>query len=338
MTPNRPLRTTTGSRGLTLCVALVALAAALTAPGIAHGAARVRLRVEGANGTVFNGNVMTAPTVIMDSVGTTYALDGKAMCALDEGARLGAFDYVVKSFPGFGLFVDSIAGEYPVLAPPYPGWMYRVNGAQPPVGADAYVPKDDDEVLFYYGTYDASPVAVQISPPALAVGSTLTVTALQLDASGSASRLPGARVFVGSTVTTADAAGEASVRLTTPGVWGVRADKAGHIRSALVSVKVAQKSEIAYFTVRPTRVRRGRHVVARGTLTSDGAGLWGRRVRIQRRVGSRWITVRNVRTVSRGRFIGRLTAVRTSFYRAIYPGGAVTLPTVSPRARLDVIR
>ena len=36
------------------------------------------------------------------------------------------------------------------------GWVFKVNGASPPVGADQVVLKDGDEVLWYYATFGAT--------------------------------------------------------------------------------------------------------------------------------------------------------------------------------------
>ena len=36
------------------------------------------------------------------------------------------------------------------------GWVFKVNGVSPPVGADQVVLKDGDEVLWYYATFGAT--------------------------------------------------------------------------------------------------------------------------------------------------------------------------------------
>ena len=38
-------------------------------------------------------------------------------------------------------------------APGAAGWVFKVNGASPPVGADQVVLKDGDTVLWYYATF-----------------------------------------------------------------------------------------------------------------------------------------------------------------------------------------
>ena len=44
------------------------------------------------------------------------------------------------------------------------GWVFKVNGASPPVGADQVELKDGDEVLWYYATFGATG-----GPPTLAL-------------------------------------------------------------------------------------------------------------------------------------------------------------------------
>jgi hypothetical protein len=312
----------------------------MVAPAVASAAARVRLRVEGQNATIFTGNVTTAQTVITDSVGATHTLDGKALCALDEAARLGAFTYVVKDF-GFGIYVSNIAGENEVLIPPYPGWLYRVNMTSPSVGADTYEPADGDEILYYYGTYDASPTSVQLSSSTLAVGTTLTVTAMQHDMGGSPSVLPEAVIHIGSTTATADANGVAALKLSRVGTYGVRAEKEGpYIRSALRYARALYRSTLVGFAVGPTPVRPLRTIVARGRLVSNGAALRGRLVRLERSASASgpWQVVRVTATRPDGTFAVAVAAGRTAFYRARFLGDVTHLPAVSASRRVVVIR
>lgn len=319
-----------------------ALVAGMVLPAVASAAARVRLRVEGQNATIFTGNVTTAQTVITDSVGATHTLDGKALCALDEAARLGAFTYVVKDF-GFGLLVDAIAGEAnpAVPAPPYPGWVYRVNMTSPSVGAGDYEPADGDEVLFAYGpSWDASPTSVRLSSSTVAVGTTLTVTAMQHDMGGSPSVLPEAIIHIGSTVATADANGVATLRLTRVGAYGVRTEKDGYIRSAVRYARALFPSTIAGFVVGPTPVRPLTTIIARGRLVSNGAALRGRLVRLERAfsLGGPWQVVRVTSTRADGTFVVGTVAGRTAFYRSRFFGDATHLPVVSAPRRVLVVR
>jgi len=53
----------------------------------------------------------------------------------------------------FGQYVSQI-GRYPGAGAA--GWVFKVNGVSPPVGADQVTLKDGDEVLWYYATFGAA--------------------------------------------------------------------------------------------------------------------------------------------------------------------------------------
>jgi len=216
--------------------------------------------------------------------------------------------------------------------PTCPGWLFRVNGVLPPVGADGYVLKSGDDVLFYYGVTsfglpgpETTPTALRVSSRKVSLGTTLTVTALQLDTAGNATPLPDARVHIGSSVATSNASGIVEMNMTRLGVHGVRVEKDGdYVRSGITNITVVRRSAIRFAA---TAVRRGRIVFVRlrGRLVSGGIGLAGRRVRIQYklRAAARWRTLRYLLT-NRSGYFGMWTRpwARTTWYRAYWPGDA----------------
>jgi hypothetical protein len=117
-------------------VAALALSAVLVPAALA---ARVSIRVEGKSQTIF----APAPRVVQ----ATNALE-----ALDVASLAGEFYYHVAS-SSFGPYVDQI-GRFP--AGGSAGWVFKVNGASPPVGADKVVLKDGDSVLWYYAEFGPS--------------------------------------------------------------------------------------------------------------------------------------------------------------------------------------
>ena len=125
---------------------LVVLALAL--PGVALSAT-VKVRVEGKTRTLF------APTPV--TVTATDALD-----ALEQASILGEFYYHV-TVTGFGPYVDQI-GRYPGSGSS--GWVFKVDNASPPIGADKIVLKDGDSVLWYYATFgpNGGPPTLQLNP------------------------------------------------------------------------------------------------------------------------------------------------------------------------------
>lgn len=133
-------------RSLTWLVA-VAVAAAVVPVGLA---ARVSVRVEGKTQTIF----APAPRVVEAA---------NALQALEAASVLGEFYYHVAE-SSFGRYVDQI-GRFGAAGSA--GWVFKVNGASPPVGADQVRLEDGDSVLWYYAEFGPSG-----GPPTLKLGRT----------------------------------------------------------------------------------------------------------------------------------------------------------------------
>ena len=129
------------------CIFVVALVAALLVVPAAF-ALGVHVRVEGKTQTIFGSS---EPTLSVKS---------NALDALDSASVAGEFYYHVQS-ASFGRYVDQI-GRY--LAGGSSGWVFKVNGISPPVGADAVTLKDGDHVLWYWATFGPTG-----GPPTLSV-------------------------------------------------------------------------------------------------------------------------------------------------------------------------
>jgi Domain of unknown function (DUF4430) len=119
---------------LTSRLLAVVLAALVLVPSA--GAARVHVRVEGRTQTIFGP---TAPTL--------DAAD--ALAALDAASVFGEFFYHVQR-TSFGPYVDQV-GRYG--AEGQTGWVFKVNGKSPPVGADQVRLSDGDTVLWYWAQF-----------------------------------------------------------------------------------------------------------------------------------------------------------------------------------------
>jgi Domain of unknown function (DUF4430) len=122
-----------------LCTLVAAGVAALLVVPAAF-ALRVHMRVEGKTRTIYGS---TEPSL---TVGTN-ALD-----ALESASAAGEFYYHVTA-TSFGPYVDQI-GRY--IAGASTGWVFKVNGVSPPVGADAVQLKAGDHVLWYWATFGPS--------------------------------------------------------------------------------------------------------------------------------------------------------------------------------------
>jgi hypothetical protein len=120
-----------------LFILLVAAAAAFLLVPAALAAVRVHVRVEGKTQTIYGA---TEPSL---------SVKANALDALDAASLAGEFYYHVTT-ASFGLYVDQI-GRY--AAAGSSGWVFKVNGFSPPVGADAVVLKPGDRVLWYWATF-----------------------------------------------------------------------------------------------------------------------------------------------------------------------------------------
>ena len=132
-----------------------AILVALVLPGSAL-ALRVHVRVEGATKTIFGA---TEPYVT-PFTGTLDAGDG-ATVELEQPTALGALEAASAAGEFFYRLIGSSFGPYVGQIGRTPGsgasgWVFKVNGVSPPVGADAYVVRDGDTVLWYYATFAAA--------------------------------------------------------------------------------------------------------------------------------------------------------------------------------------
>lgn len=140
--------------GLTLVLALTASASALAGARV-----HVDVRVEGKTRTLFGA---TEPTLVPTQ--GTLAADGDAsvelttpnpLGALEAASLAGEFAYNLKLF-SFGSFVDRV-GRFGSSG--LTGWLFKVNGRAPTVGATDIVLRKGDSVLWYWAKLDPSTFA-----------------------------------------------------------------------------------------------------------------------------------------------------------------------------------
>ena len=144
-----------------LGVAVVALA--LAAPAVA---VRVQVRVEGATTTIFGATEpRLAPVTgkFSPPAGEPVRLSAPTpLGALERASRRGEFYYRLEAF-SFGPYVAQIGRH---AGTETTGWVYKVNGVSPPVGADAYELEEGDRVLWYFARFGATggPRTLRLSP------------------------------------------------------------------------------------------------------------------------------------------------------------------------------
>ena len=103
----------------------------------AASALSVHVRVEGKTRTIYGS---AEPTLTAQST----ALD-----ALDSASIAGQFYYHVQ-IASFGRYVDRIGHTSATAST---GWVFKVNGVSPAVGADAVTLKQGDRVLWYWASF-----------------------------------------------------------------------------------------------------------------------------------------------------------------------------------------
>ena len=154
------------------------LAALLLVP--AALAVGVHVRVEGKTRNIFGS---TEPTLTVKA---------NALDALDSASLAGEFYYHVTA-SSFGPYVDQV-GRY--VAGGSNGWVFKLNGVSPPVGADAVTLKDGDSVLWYWATFGPAG-----GPPTLVLQATKKrgcYRVLAQDDTGKTKAARGARLHAGS--------------------------------------------------------------------------------------------------------------------------------------------
>lgn len=112
-------------------------------------AAQVTIRVEGKTRTIFGS--------------TPARVDAaNALQALAAASTLGEF-YFGLTHASFGDYVSQV-GKY--AAAGSAGWVFKVNGALPPVGADQVQLKDGDTVLWYWADFgqNGGPPTLELKP------------------------------------------------------------------------------------------------------------------------------------------------------------------------------
>lgn len=96
----------------------------------------VSVQVIGVNSTMMQGNIE------VDSSSTAYSV-------LRELAKQNGKSISTKGF-GSTVYVSGIDGLKEFDHGPSSGWMYKVNGTPPNIGAGAYKVKAGDQVIWYY--------------------------------------------------------------------------------------------------------------------------------------------------------------------------------------------
>jgi hypothetical protein len=218
--------------GLPLALAVLAAGA----PAAVAAPVSVNLRAEGSTRTLYDGPVTTDGHDVTTQTGGTHKCDGtngvppanptagpSATAALDDGARLGGFDFDGGYNTGFDDFLIDRIGSDSGTANEF--WGVYVNSIASQVGGCQQRVNQGDEVLWAYSAFGA-PLLHLAGPGSAQTGQGVSVRVT--NETGAAE--PGASV--GGALSAAD--GTATLSFADAGIYRLKADRAGAVRSNTV--------------------------------------------------------------------------------------------------------
>ena len=220
-----------------------ALLGALAGPALAAGPADVTVRVEGAGTTLVPRTAVRTDTTPVNKDGQpAHTCSGTAAAGALEKATAG--DWSGPWFDGLGYSVQQIKGESHVFPAPdyFALWINHRAASEGVCGATTELQQGDD-VLFFVDRCVSDPVTfLCTNPPVLPLrlstprsvspGTPFGVSVVQYAADGKPSPVEGATITGGDTPVTTDAAGNATVTVSAPGPFSLRATKANRAPSA----------------------------------------------------------------------------------------------------------
>lgn len=182
----------------------------------------VKVRVEGKTANIWSGNLTFQNSTITDKLGAVHNVNHPtALGALTGAAQAGGFTYVVANYFAQLDFVEAVAGD---ANAGMNGWLYLVNWVSPPFAAVDYTLTNNDEVIWYYGGYMATPLRIFTDGTSMAAGGNFTATVETLN--GTAwERVPGATVHADSHIFTTDSDGQVKNINLAPGGYSLYAEK-----------------------------------------------------------------------------------------------------------------
>jgi hypothetical protein len=350
-------------------LALAVLALLVPASVAAAAPVTVNLRIEGATQTLFEGPVTTDadPALATPSSGGPHPCDvkdnganggvgvaaGTPTTALATAARAAglAFD---ASFTGvdpvFGsvndFFVSRVGPDVNQSAPPFASWGVALNFHLTSLGGCQIALGSGDDVLWAYDVFSKTHFLKLTGPTTASVGAPITVNVVD-GQNGS----PVAGATVGGATT--DAAGNARVTLSTPGLQRLKAQEPSSLRSnaLVVAVGATAAQGVAGAQVDRTAPRarllspRNGHTYRRTkfsprlihvAVAESGSGVRTVKLRLTRRVGNRCFSFSG----KRERFIGTKCGSGAGFFFTVSDRADFTylLPERLPRGHyvLDV--
>lgn len=214
---------------------MTVLFVSLATPVLATDYTQTTVRIETADDTIFNGDVYVADSgcTVTDRDGAEHEVDGAAaLCALNEAATLGGFDYVVQD-SSYGLYLTEVDGQ---TATDTDYWSFFVNYTAATVGLAEYELENGDEMILSLGGYPNSALELRVPVKEVLVGEKVVV---RIKADGQP--VVGATVHFNQQTKTTDHLGKASFKPQNATAADVYVEMDGYTRSTTTTVRVVEK-------------------------------------------------------------------------------------------------
>jgi len=175
------------------------------------------LRIEGSTATLCDAYVNAAT----------------ALEIVEKGAAACDYSYIITQ-ESFGPYLRQIASD---AAAGMTGWLYFVNYVSPPVGANDYILKAGEEVIWYYGDWGWAPSRLTADDLEVDANQTINLTAEYFNGTDWLP-LPNAPIKFNGETRVADATGHLPLTIAENGIYPVYIEMAGYVRSAQLTLKV----------------------------------------------------------------------------------------------------
>jgi hypothetical protein len=216
-----------GLMAAAICAFAVAASTASATPVL------VKMRIEGATRTIFEGPILVEGRTVTTESGGTHKCNGTndganpepvpvPTAALADASEIGKFTFDGEWFPEFEDFFITRIAETSQTETEF--WGILVNYELIPVGGCQFGLHNGDEVLYAFNAFNAEHFLRLKGPHAATVGHPITVKVTE-----GATGAPIAGAIVDGATT--NSSGEASITFTHPGVEHLKAAKAGSVRS-----------------------------------------------------------------------------------------------------------
>src|SRR3989338_3991587 len=204
---------------------------------------QTNVRIETATDTIYSGDVYISDSgcTVTDNDGNDHAIAGPAaVCALNEAATWGGFDYVLQD-SSFGLYLTEIDEQ---AANDIDYWSFFVNYTAASVGLAEYTLENGDEMILSLGGYPNSALELQVPAKEILSGNKLVVR-VKVDGKP----LQGATVYMAdqSIITDqfatklTDTLGKASFKPKRVTDFYIYVTADGYTRSATTTIRVVEK-------------------------------------------------------------------------------------------------